>query len=430
MTTHVQFKSLLGATLLAALLAGCGGDGDDGDSQSGNGNGNGSGTTNKFTQTASWNFTLPPSGGTLCYDFDRKVEVTGCTGNQWDLKVVSGGRSATLWTNSGVSGTGTGGAFGSPFERNWTTLSTWQDATVDPVNGALPSAVYFADSAKTVFTGSNEIGVSAFEYALNNDHLLYPNYRVFLITTNSASADAVGTGSAPVFALQVTGYYGGPSGTASGYPSLRWVDRAAPANVRTATLNASAGWVYFNLITGTTVDATGTWHIAFNRYNAKLNGGKSGSGTVAGFVGKTPAGFYDAQGKPVNAKFLGTGNLAATLPDLTAADIAVPAAAANWVKDDITSALNPAYTGTYPNTLDYGWYRYYPTAAAAAAAGLQPAVAHLITANPAGASLLRSGEGNSYARFHVTNIAYADPSNASSAQTWTIQFDVQPAAAQ
>ncbi len=423
MTTSMQFKSLLGATLLAALLAGCGGGGDDGASS-----GDGS-ITNKFTQNATWTFTLPASGGTLCYDFDRKVEVAACSGNQWDLKVTSGGRSATLWTNSGVSGSGTGGAFGSPFDRDWTTLSTWKDATVDPVDGALPSAVYFADSAKTVFTGTNEIGVAAFEYSLNNDHLLYPNYRVFLVTTNSASADAVGTTGAPVFALQVTGYYGGASGTASGYPSLRWIDRANPGNVRTATLNASAGWVYFNLASGTTVDASGEWHIAFNRYNAKLNGGKSGSSTVAGFLGKTPAGFYDSQGNPVTAKFAATDNLAATLADLTASDIAVPAAASNWIKDDITSVLNPAYAGTYPNTLDYGWYRYYPTAAAATAAGL-PAVAHLISANPAGASLLRSGEGNSYARFHVTNISYADLNNSSSAQTWTVQFDVQPAAAQ
>ncbi|MGD9943684.1 MAG: HmuY family protein [Burkholderiaceae bacterium] len=420
---NTRLNTLLTAGLAAALLAGCGGGGDGGSSEPPP-----PPVTNKFTQTATWTFTLPAAGGEICYDFDRRIQDAQCTGNQWDLKLASAGRSATFWTNSGVSGSGAGGAFGSPFDRDWTTLSTWQDATVDPVDGPMPAAVYFADSAKTVFSGSNEIGVAAFEYSLNNDHQLYPNYRVFLITTDSSSADPVGTAMAPVFALQITGYYGGASGTTSGYPSLRWVDRAAPAIVRTATVNASAGWVYFNLITGTTVEETGTWHIAFNRYNVKLNGGKSGSGTVAGFLGKTPAGFYDAEGKPITAKFLAAGNPAATLPDLTAADIAVPAAASNWVKDDITSTLNAPYVGTYPNTLDYGWYRYHPTVAAAAAAGLQPAVAHLLSANPAGASLLRSGEGNSYARFHVTSITYGDPSNASSAQTWTIQFDVQPAA--
>ncbi len=79
----------------------------------------------------------------------------------------------------------------------------------------------------------------------------------------------------------------------------------------------------------------------------------------------------------------------------------------------------------YPNPLNYGWYTYYPTATAAASAGLPP-VAHLIKANVDGASLLRGGEGNTYARFHVTQIAYADPNNASSQQTWTIEFDVQP----
>ncbi len=419
-----SMKAALGAALLGSLLAGCGG----------GGGGGGSATpppdptpASKFVDSATWILSLPASGSSVCYDFDAKVEVAGCTGNAWDLKVTSGGRSATLWTNSGVSGTGQGGAFGGPFDRNWTALSTWTDATVDPVDGALPSAVYFADSAKNVFTGTNAIGVAAFEYDLIGTHQLHPNFRVFLITTDSASADASGA-TTQVFALQVTGYYGGPSGTASGYPSFRWVDRAAPGTVNSAQVNASAGWVYYDLVTHSEVAESGNWHIAFNRYNVKLNGGKSGSGTVAGFLGKTPAGFYDGDGAPVNAKFLSATNLADTVGELTAADLALPASANAWLKDDFTSQLNAAYRGTYPSPLDFGWYIYYPTAAAAQAAGL-PAVAHLLAANPEGAALIRSGEGNSYARAHVTGIEYADPSNSSSAQTWTIVFDVQPPAA-
>src|SRR5690606_26288368 len=157
------------------------------------------------------------------------------------------------------------------------------------------------------------------------DHLFYPNYRVFLITTDSSSADTVGNPAAPVFALQITGYYGGPGGVTSGHPSFRWVDRAAPGTVREATVDATAAntWVYFDLVTGTNSSENGVWHIAFNRYNVKLNGGDSGAGSVGGFLGKTPAGFYDAAGAIVPSRFT-SATPAETLADLTAADMALP----------------------------------------------------------------------------------------------------------
>ncbi|HRO60391.1 MAG TPA: HmuY family protein [Burkholderiaceae bacterium] len=413
-----ETRLVLGATLIATALAGCGG-GGGGDDDSGVPPPDPT-PTSKFTQSASWTVALPAAGGARCYDFDTQTEVADCSGSNWDLKVESGGRSAALWTNSGVSGAGRGGAFGGPFDRNWTELSTWQDATVDPVDGAMPAAVYFADSANGVFTGTNPTGVAAFEYDLSGQHQFHPNYRVFLITTDSSSADAIGTPAAPVYALQVIGYYGGPTGTASGYPTIRWVDRSAPAVVRTETIDASSNtaWTYFDLTTGTVVPESGTWHIAFNRYNVKLNGGDSGTGNVAGYVGKTPAGLYDANGAPITSAFL-AATPATTLAELTAADIAVPTRAQDWVEDEFSSQLQADYRGTYPQPLDFGWYVYYPTAQAAQAAGLA-ATAHLLAANPEGAALLRSGEGNSYARFHVTKIEYADPSNFNSAQTWTI----------
>lgn len=412
----------LGAAALAMLLAACGGGGsgsDDPDTPE---------PTSAFTQEATWTFVLPAGGTSLCYDFNASVEVPDCSGNAWDVKLTSGGRSASLWTNSGTSGTGAGGAFGGPFDHTWVELQAWNDATIDPESGTLPATVYRADSARSVFTGSNGIQSAAFEYGVggSNDHLLYPNFRVFLITTNHAAADATGSDATPVFALQVTGYYGGANGTTSGYPSFRWADRRTPGTVNSATVDARAGWVYFNLITGTESSETGTWHIAFNRYNVKLNGGSSGSGTVGGYLGKTPAGFYDTDGNPIAAKFQATTNPGDTLADLSAGDIATPASANAWVRDALASALNPSYRGTYPNPLDYGWFTYYPTAAAASGAGL-PAVAHLLQAMPERGTLVRGGEGNTYARMRVASIAYADPNNALSAQTWTIEFDVQPA---
>jgi hypothetical protein len=441
-------NAALGAALLALALAGCGGGGggdsdpvlgDPGGNPGGNPGGDPGGNpggdpgsdpgqpANKFARSASWTFTLPAADASVCYDFDRAVEVPDCSGNAWDLRVKSGGRSATLWTNSGISGSGQGGAFGGPFDRSWTELRTWNDATVDPVDGAMPAAVYFQDAASGVFTGTNPIGVAAFEYDLNGQHQFHPNYRVFLITSNSDNVDPVGTSDAPVFALQIIGYYGGPTGRQSGFPTFRWVDRSAPAVVHTDTVDASDNdaWVHYNLVDRSVVDESGNWHIAFNRYKVKLNGGESGPGKVAGFVGKTPEGLYSDTGT-VNVDAFLTATPATTLPALTAPDMAVPTRAAAWVKDSSDSALNADYRGTYPEALDFGWYRYFPTAAAAAAAGLQPPTAHLLAARPEGAALLRSGEGDSYARFHVTDIRYADPSNSSSAQTWTIEFDVQP----
>ncbi|CAG2158546.1 HmuY family protein [Cupriavidus numazuensis] len=427
--------STLGAIMMALALAACGGGGDDtGSSNSGNsgnsgnnGNSGNTGTTSAFTQSAKWTFALPASGSTVCYDFNAKAEVANCSGNAWDLKVKSSGMTGSLWTNSGTSGSGGGGAFGGPFDHTWAELQTWQNATTDPKSGAIPSTLFFKDSASGVFSGTNDIASAAFEYGVGgaNDHLLYPNFRTFVITTDSTKLDPVGSASSPVYALQVTGYYGGAGGTTSGNPSFRWVDRSdVSQTVRTATVNASADWVYYDLQAGAVSTASGTWHIAFNRYNFKLNGGESGSGKVAGYVGKTPAGFYDADKKPVASKFTDSSNLVATAADLTST-LDVPATVSAWVKDGTSSPLGPKSTGTYPNPLNYGWYTYYPTTTAAAAAGL-PSVAHLIKANVDSASLLRGGEGNTYARFHVTQIAYADPNNASSQQTWTIEFDVQP----
>ncbi|GJG94446.1 HmuY family protein [Cupriavidus pauculus] len=424
----------LGAAALAVALSACGGGGDDSTTTPTTGGNTGTTTppasTSAFTQTAAWSFQLPAANASVCYDFNAKAQVA-CTGTAWDLKVKTGsnGMSASLWTNSGTSGTGNGGAFGSPFDHTWTALSAWKNATIDPVNGALPATVFLKDSASGVFSGTNDIASAVFEYGVTgttSDHSLYPTFRTFLVTTNSTLADTTGTVTNPVFALQVTGYYGGAGGTTSGYPSIRYIDRSAPGVVKTATVNASGNdWVYYDLVANAVSTSTGTWHIAFNRYNIKLNGGESGSGTVAGFLAKTPAGFYDSSNKPVASKFTDTNNVANTLADLTASDLALPANVAAWKKDATASVLNPAYTGSYPNPMSFGWYTYYPTAAAASANGL-PAVAHLLSANSEGGGLIRGGEGTTYARFHLTKIVYADPNVNTSAQTWTINFDVQP----
>ena len=422
---HFRLIKFLPAAMVVAGLAACGGSGDDGDGDVTPPTPTPPANASKFTQNATWNVVLPATGQSVCYDFDAKAEAA-CTGNAWDIKLVSGGRSANIYTNRGASGAGAGGAFGGPFTHTWADLLKWNDALVDPTAGAIPATLYAADTAKSVFSGSNEIQAAAFEYNLTNNHQLSPNFRVFVITTNSASTDITGA-AGPAFALQMTGYYGGPTGTASGWPSFRWVNLANPAVVNTASVDATSGWVYYDLVNKAVTTEAGTWQIAFNRYNVKLNGGSSGAGTVAGFVSKTPAGFYAADGKtPVVAKFTSTTNLQDTLPDLVGAQTG-PTAVAGWVKDDIGSQLTPAYTGTYPNAMNFGWYTYYPTDAAAAPVGLGQ---HQLKANPDAATLVKSGEGNSYARMHLTNIAYASATPAyAGTQTWTFEFGIQPAGA-
>lgn len=363
------------------------------------------------TETLSWVFDLPSGSDSLCFDIDAGEETVCDDGVDWDLKVTSGGRTVNFWTNSGVSGEGDGGALGL---FDWTELLGWINATTDPGSGQDVSGLYFADSASSVFSQS-----SWYAYNLLGTHQLHPNYRVYLVDGDPSDS------ATPQFALQVIGYYGGSSGTTSGYPRIRWIDRAEPETVNEQTIDASshAAWVYVDLATGDILELDAemaaestAWHIAFMRNEIKLNGGSSGPGSTAGFLGKTPDGFYDEDGEPVTATFTST-TPEQTLAELTAADMAEPARPNAWVSDSTSSVLNPPYTGSYPQPLDYGWFTYTPTT-------------HFLTANPENGALLRSGTGDSYARFRLTDITYANPAVATSQTTWTLEFNVQPAASE
>ncbi|MDO5101800.1 MAG: HmuY family protein [Lautropia sp.] len=444
-------KWVLGGGLLALALVGCGGGGGGsstpgsqpnagsggtgGSNASGGAGGSGASQTpaplaSQFTRKATWRVTLPAEGASVCYDFDAAADVADCSGTAWDIKLTPNQRGTTMATNSGTGGPGMAGVYaGAGIELlPWAELQGWLSGAHDPKTGEiLQRQIYFPDSSSGAFGGSNEIGSSAFEYGLGgeNDHRLYPTYRTYLITTDSGSTNAVGTAESPVFALQLISYYGGASGTVSGHPKFRWIDRREPGNVREASVDASKGWVYFNLITGTETAENGTWHIAFNRYRAQLNGGRAGTGKVAGVVGLTPAGLF-VEGEPhtPNAEALMKATPEAYLADLTAASL--PETARMWLTDGPSSRLMPPSKRAADGSFDFGWYRYYPTAELAAAAGL-PATAHTLGAVADKGVMMRSAEGNSYARVHLAKIEYADPANARSPQTWTFEFEVQPA---
>ena len=410
-TKPTKLALLFSSSLLALSMTGCGGS-SDGSSSGNNGNSDNDGSTPpassaSFSETATWQVTnLAPDSAT-CYDFDAKAE-SSCDGDTWDIKFENQARSVKLWSNSGDSGAGMGGVFGL---IDWSDLSRYTNATLDPDTGRDISLHYNEDRSGGVFTAK-----PWFEYNLQGNHQLYPNNRVYMVTTDSSSAMTDSSVQQPIYALQITNYYNDAG--KSGYPTIRWIDTALPNQVQTQTINATSNddWVYVDLKTGqSSTDKDSTWQIGFKRNDVILNGGDSGSGKIGGYLAATPAGYYDAKDEPIVSQFITDGS-AATLADLTStADYDKPLSARSWVIDSKGSDLNPAYTGNFPN-LDFGWYTYN-------------GMTHQLNAKPldsAQGALIRSAEGNSYARMRLDKINYPD-STATTATSWEFKLDIQPA---
>ncbi|WP_430737084.1 HmuY family protein [Psychrobacter sp. VH5] len=410
-TKPTKLALLFSSSLLALSMTGCGG-GSDGSSSGNNGNSDNDGSTPpassaSFSETATWQVTnLAPDSAT-CYDFDAKAE-SSCDGDTWDIKFENQARSVKLWSNSGDSGAGMGGVFGL---IDWSDLSRYTNATLDPDTGRDISLHYNEDRSGGVFTAK-----PWFEYNLQGKHQLYPNNRVYMVTTDSSSDMTDSSVQQPIYALQITNYYNDAG--KSGYPTIRWINTALPNQVQTQTINATSNddWVYIDLKTGqSSTDKDSTWQIGFKRNDVILNGGDSGSGKIGGYLAATPAGYYDAKDEPVVSQFITDGS-AATLADLTStADYDKPLSARSWVIDSKGSDLNPAYTGNFPN-LDFGWYTYN-------------GMTHQLNAKPldsAQGALIRSAEGNSYARVRLDKINYPD-STATTATSWEFKLDIQPA---
>lgn len=406
LSTH--FCKLFTLSTLSALLIACGGGGGSGSNN--NTSNNGSSNTDQFKiKSAQWTIT-PSANSSYCYDIDTQAEVS-CTASDWDFQLAMGTRTPMLFTNSGVSGSGNGGALYSPFSATWEQLSKELDATQ---GGSLPSQAWNTDAYSNAFMATTNGYNSFLEYNLFADHRMSPNFKTFLVTTNTASTNVIGSADQPVFAVQIYNYY---QGTTSGYVSIRYIDTRYPNDVKTLTVDATKGWNYVDLVSGTTTtDTQAKWQLAFNRYYVQVNQ------NIGSAVASQPEGFYSAEGKVILDKFKDTNAYASTEADLKAA---ISAKITRWGSNTISSILNPAPQETSSQKLSYGWYNYYPTLAAAQADGLQ--AMHTIKADPTGASMIRSNKGNSYARMHLTDIRYADPMNNKSATTWTFEFDIQPA---
>lgn len=406
---------LITTSILTLSMTACGG-GSDGSSNDNTGNGGNSGnkppvSTANFSETATWQVTNLTLGTATCYDFDAKAE-SSCEEGKWDIKFENAARAPKLWSNSGDSGAGKGGVFGL---IDWSDLSRYKNATQDPDTGRDITMHYNEDRSGGIFDVK-----PWFEYNLKGKHQLYPNNRVYLITTDNSSAMTDSSVQQPIYAMQIINYYN--EAGASGYPTIRWIDTALPSKVQTKTINAANNdnWVYFDLKTGqSSSDRNSAWQIGFKRNDVILNGGDSAiganKGKVGGYLAATPAGYYDAQGEPVTSQFITDGS-AVTLSNLTStANYDKPLSARSWVIDSKGSDLNPAYTGNFP-TLDFGWYTYN-------------GMTHQLNAKPvatAQGALIRSAEGNSYARVRLNKINYPN-ATATTPTSWEFKIDIQPA---
>ena len=391
----------------AAMLVGCGGSSSSDSTPTPK-------EHSAFTKKATWE--VKPAldqTTTLCFDFDNDREISDCSGTEWDLKFVHGaGRSGTpeFYTNGGVSGEGNGAALGSPFDYSWGTLQKFSDGNVDDEGKTIPSPAFMKDAVKNSFTDA------IFEYGAG--HKMFPTYTVFLVTTDNSQLLPNISAKNTAFAVQVTGYYGGASGATSGHVTLRWVDVTdSQATPQTKEIDAtsSSEWVYFDLVHGTTVDSpTDTnWQLAFQRYTMKTNSGISGKGSIGSFKGTTPKSADDAA-------------VLAALQDSSKKWGWVDSGrgASKWSEDDRHSSLNPEYEtikmdmASKPMQMqfDFGFYSYY--------SGIEGHADHSLGANPERGVMLRSGEGNSYARVHLTKLEYAAPEDIESQRTYTFEFDV------
>lgn len=169
--------------------------------------------TQSFTQTAVFTGSIGPAGGERCFDFDAGA-TADCASANWDVKLGFSGRDIYLRSNSGASGDSDGGVFG-PF--NWDDLKTYTSATIAATGEDLTGR-YEADTTSGVFTAS-----SWYAYDQAGGHVLRPNFRVYLIDTDTSDADA------PVYAVQIVGYYG--NDLESGQPIVRWTEASLTAGV-------------------------------------------------------------------------------------------------------------------------------------------------------------------------------------------------------
>lgn len=177
-------------------------------------------------------------------------------------------------------------------------------------------------------------------------------------------------------ALALTGCGGGgsdntPGGDDSGDPGL-------PEGVSEKQLPVADEPVYVNLETGELVGEDDTWHLKASRYTFNLNGGASGSGRVGGALAVAQDDFYTDTGD-ADANVFTNATADSELEHLLG-PFAEPS---EWVTDSLQSAF-----GSWEQWSSYNYQNGQ------------------IDELPGVGYLVRSAEGNSYARMKVINFDF------------------------
>lgn len=160
---------------------------------------------------------------------------------------------------------------------------------------------------------------------------------------------------------------------------------------------------YLNLDTGKVVELTeeqaktsNAWHLAFKRDSIQMNSGAIGGGNVKGAVLNPQDQFYDANGEPKIT-------LLKQAADNKSEEAAVYA---DYAEPDTW------YGGEVTNRFGDKWYTYDRTT-------------HSVVEDSSVGWLVRSAEGNSYARMRVEQLKF-DPKPSATDNSFRIRFDVQP----
>lgn len=170
-------------------------------------------------------------------------------------------------------------------------------------------------------------------------------------------------------------------------------------DVATLTVDASEGWAYVRLgeeaqrVTVGDPSQSADWDLAFHSTSVMLNGGNAGPGGVVGHCLCQNAEASDAEVVAMTA----ASELDAFL-DVGAAD--VPTSEDAWMSDALVPVID-------------GWYAY-------------DFATHTVSAAPEAVWVVRTAEGDTYAKFHVIGIDGATQANAGRI---TIEYALQPEAA-
>ena len=132
-------------------------------------------------QTA--DFVAGEPGVASCFDFEADQAVE-CSSAEWDFssEVAASGRGYVLRTNGGESGPAAGGAYGPLTQAEVAQL---------PLSSLASPYIWSTDRTKGLFDE-----YPAYEYGVNGGHVLWPNFRTYVITTASAT-----------YNVQVTSFY-------------------------------------------------------------------------------------------------------------------------------------------------------------------------------------------------------------------------------